>query len=662
MKKVFDTCGRPDQRKSAAALVLVFGSLAMGLALRRFDAFLPTELWPGLIMDPRQATIHETILLQVMLPRSVMAIVCGMALGLSGAIFQLILNNPLAEPTTLGVSAGATLSTVISLTYFPSLAANSELAAITGALMALIIVVGLSLRARLSATTLVLAGLLINLYCASVASIAVLTNHELLDSIFLWQAGSLHQNSWDGVVHLVPTVLFCACLLALLQRPLSSLLLGDETARSLGVSPTVIRLFFLLLATVLAATTVAYVGMIGFIGLAAPALGRAAGLRSMGWRIIGAGVVGGMLLWLTDEIVQLATAFVGEVPAGAFTSLIGAPLLLAMIARQRGTSFVRELQQLAQARRSDKAMRAVFWLPAIAALATAAVLVGKSSGSWQVSLDPDILQWRWPRGLGALSGGALLGSAGFLLQRLTGNPLAGPEVLGVSSAAALGVACQLLLSSDPTTGLDGAAIGAALGLVAVFVWGSRNSTDPLKLLLVGVALNLLFGAILGLLLATGHPRLRGVIAWLSGSTANITPEAAVISAGVTILLVSAPLVFSRWLTVAPLGAQTSRALGLPVAGMNGTILLFAAISTGVSTTLLGPTTFLGLLAPTLVRLAGIRAVTQQALGSILAGSILALVGDWFGRTVLFPWEIPAGLVVSFVAVPVMIAMLIGRAR
>ena len=318
---------------SAAAL----GAIAFVLSMHRLLDVLPLAMWPEAVTSTEG--VHQAIFFYSALPRIAVSILAGAALGLAGTLFQQVLRNPLAEPTTLGVSAGAQLALMAVTLYAPwFLDFAREEIALAGAALATLLVFGLAWGSALSPISLVLSGLIVSLFAGACGAMLTLFHHDYLQSVFIWSTGALDQDDWSKVLYLLPRLAGAAALTIFLIRPLSIAGLGDEGARSLGVSLHSIRLLVVGVAVALSAFVVSAVGMISFIGLAAPALARLAGARRLGDQLVWASIIGAALLWLTDQLVQLLAADGPELAAGTATALLGSPLLLWMLPRLKTTS------------------------------------------------------------------------------------------------------------------------------------------------------------------------------------------------------------------------------------------------------------------------------------------------------------------------------------
>ncbi len=252
------------------ALLIVAASLFAGQIAAQFS--LATRV------APEFAGLQKLILMDSILPRSAMAILCGAALGFSGVLLQRVLRNPLAEPSTLGISAGAQLAMAIAMLYFPALMEGGrEAVALAGGLIAVALILSLTWQRGLEPVSVVLAGMMVSLTATAASAALILANGEYLFSLFIWGGGSLAQQSWVPVSGIIWKILLACAASIVLLRPLSILGLDDASAKNLGVALQGTRFLVIGLAVWLATSVTAEVGIIGFVGLAAPALARLTG-------------------------------------------------------------------------------------------------------------------------------------------------------------------------------------------------------------------------------------------------------------------------------------------------------------------------------------------------------------------------------------------------
>ena len=626
--------------------------LTLGLACAELSRQLPGALWWQALFSPelddaRQAVVHFS-----WLPRLAICLLAGAALGLAGTLMQQVLRNPLASPTTLGVASGAQLALMMVTLLAPSwLLIGREWIAMAGGSLAMGLVFALAWRRQLNPVVIVFAGLVINLYLAAISMGLLLFFQEELKGLLVWGSGSLAQNSWSGVGYLLPRLLLAAMLAAVLVRPLAVLELDDASARSLGVSLKHLRFAGLGLAVFITACVVSVVGLIGFIGLAAPAMVRLLGVRKLAQRLLWAPILGALLLAATDLLLQTLSRFWPVlIPTGAMTALLGAPLLLWLIPRLGIKQSAPKANSSLQLARHPAPTRLVgLMVLGLAAAVIASLLFGQGMGGWgwpswlrwQAQLE-----WRLPRTLAAGAAGVLLALAGTLLQRVSNNPMASPELLGVSGGTFMGViAAALLLPALPLPMmLLGGLVGAFACLLLLVLINRRNGFQPERILLSGIAITALFEPLQAIALANGDLRVQQLLSWMSGSTYYVTQPVALALVVLALLMLAACLLASRWLDLMPMGPAVATALGIRLSRAQLTILLLVAVLTASATMVIGPLSFAGLLAPHLARLMGLVRARWHLLGAAGCGALLMVSADWIGQQILFPQEVPVGLV------------------
>ncbi len=614
--------------------------------------------------DADAAMLNEVLLWNSMMPRAMLALIAGAALGLSGTLLQRVLRNPIADASTLGIASGAELAMTAAMGFSPLLIGFSrEMAAFGGGLAAVAIVLALSWRRGLNPVTVALSGLIVSLIASALSVTLILSRGEYAMSIYIWGAGSLSQQDWDGVLSLAPRLVLGFAAALLLVRPLRILALDDSGARSLGLALHSTRLAIVALAVWLAASVTAEVGVIGFLGLAAPAIARLAGARSTGRLMLTAPLTGAGLLFLTDCLTQiLGPGFTDLAPTGAATALLGGPLLLFLLPRVHSVSAV-AAQSTAALNRLAKPLLALGALCIALILIFAVVLtLGPADDGWHVAtgaLLTDLLPFRLPRTIVAAGAGAMLAAAGFIMQRVTGNPIASPEVLGVSSGAGAGLTVALFLFGfpSPIIMLLAMALGALAAFLAMIAISARAQFSPERMLLAGVGIGAFAMAIVTMVLAQGDMRGYILLTWLSGST-NRAGAFEAWTAVISLVVLTAPLPFlSRWLTILPLGAGPSRAAGLHVGVSRLALSILAALMTAIASFLVGPLSLTGLIAPHLARLAGFRAPGHQLTASLLFGAGVLMAADWLSRVVIYPYQVPVGLFAALIGGPYLIWLL-----
>ncbi len=281
-----------------------------------------------------------TIIKQIRLPRILTACIVGSALAISGVIFQAILQNPLADPFTIGISSGAAFgaSLALLLNMIFALYVPITLFALIFALITLFIVILISHRGGgLESSNLIIAGIIISSIFSAGISMIKMVAGENVGAIVFWLMGNIGAMRWSdvGVLFVVTLVGFIIALY--FSEDLNIMSLGNRTALSLGVNVKKTRLIYLLIASTLTAVSVAYCGIIGFIGLVVPHLLRFA-LKSDNRHLLPlSALLGALLLLASDTFTR--TVFASEVPVGVFTTLFGGPFFIYIFLHRRSQSY-----------------------------------------------------------------------------------------------------------------------------------------------------------------------------------------------------------------------------------------------------------------------------------------------------------------------------------
>ncbi len=301
---------------------------------------MPVSLLAGQVwIDPLHPTLPNAaiILVQLRLPRAILALAIGGGLGAAGAAMQGYLRNPLADPGLFGIAPCAALGAVLSLwTGYAAAAWTLPLFALIGAGSAMALL-GLIAGKQGGVATFTLAGMMLASLAGALMSLAISLSPSpfALSEIVTWLMGALADRSWQDVWIAVPGALIGLVLLRLAGRGLDGLLLGEGVARSLGIDPR--RLQWLLIAGVglTVGSGVAVAGIIGFVGLVVPHLVRPFTDRRPSRLIVPSALAGAELLLVADCLCRVLPLAGGELRLGIALSLIGAPFFLALLLRMR---------------------------------------------------------------------------------------------------------------------------------------------------------------------------------------------------------------------------------------------------------------------------------------------------------------------------------------
>ncbi len=289
---------------------------------------------PFVAIDTGLTERQLDILWLVRFPRVVLGALVGAMLAMSGAAYQGVFRNPLADPYLLGVAAGAGLGATIVIVSGVAVALPA--AAFIGALTGVAMTYGLgrTVRSR-SATSLILAGVAVASFLTAVQTYVQQRNAETIREVFSWILGRLSTNGWDEVGLIVPYVVVAAIVILVHRRLLDTLALGDEEAAGLGVPVNRVRLSVVLAATLGTAAAVSVAGLIAFVGIIVPHAIRLVGGSSYRVVLPLAGILGGAFMVGADLVARTALN-PAELPIGVVTAFLGGPFFILVLRTTRG--------------------------------------------------------------------------------------------------------------------------------------------------------------------------------------------------------------------------------------------------------------------------------------------------------------------------------------
>jgi len=306
----------------------------IGLLLERFD------LLSAAIDAP---ATFRTILFEIRLPHAALMALAGLALGASGAAYQGLFRNPLADPYILGVAAGAGLGAIIAMTvHWPTTVlgmAAIPVAAFVGAIGTVSLVYAIARVGRSApVTTLLLAGVAVGTFTSAITSLIMLLSTSELRRAISWLLGGFSLGGWEPVLASLPYLLVGVGALVALGRPLNVLQFGDEEALQLGLNVERFKLVIVVAASLVAATAVAFTGIIAFVGLIVPHLVRILWGHDYR-RLIPLAALGGASVLLAADILARTLLAPRDLPVGIITSVVGAPFFLWLLRRAKNEVF-----------------------------------------------------------------------------------------------------------------------------------------------------------------------------------------------------------------------------------------------------------------------------------------------------------------------------------
>jgi iron complex transport system permease protein len=281
--------------------------------------------------------LADTLIVDVRLPRVVLAALVGAALAAAGALYQALFRNPLADPYILGISSGAGLGAMVAIVATAGATAMRfaavPLSAFAGAMLTMLLVVRLATRrGRVDPTSLLLAGVALSYTLAAVTSFLMVVAREQMASIVYWMMGGLSAASWPYVAMVAPMFVAGILFPLLTTRELNLMLLGDERAGHLGLPVERFKLLTLASASLLTAAAVAVAGLIGFVGLMVPHMVRLV-LGPDHRQLLPASLLAGAIVLVLADLVARTIIAPIEIPVGIVTAVIGGPFFIWLLVR-----------------------------------------------------------------------------------------------------------------------------------------------------------------------------------------------------------------------------------------------------------------------------------------------------------------------------------------
>ncbi|RFC62021.1 iron ABC transporter permease [Fulvimarina endophytica] len=616
----------------------------------------------------------EMLLHYLRLPRTLAALLLGACLAVAGTLFQAATRNPLASPGILGVTAGAQLF-VSAAALLPGLAAivPIPLAALSGGLAAGALTYLVSGGSRASPVRVALSGMAVSLMAGAGASALALLDETTGAGLHLWGGGSLVQSGWITPLGVAAGLLPALAMAALLARALDIMALGEDAARALGQNLALVRASVLFLGTWLSALAVTLAGPVVFVGLVAPNLVRLLGVTRHGVILPLAALTGASLTLGADLVVLWFSSTLVELPVGVPTAIIGAPFLI-VLARRLAQEAVGPAREFSGRHRKPGRVGSwtgswatAAWLVPLLLLALAAGLMAGNRwiGPAAIAALADgangplaaVLEMRAWRVVGSGLAGALLALSGLLLQGVVRNPLASPDLLGVTQGAGLlAVAAMVLLPGAGFLTVQAAALAGGLGIaLLVALLGLRLSPSTLALMALGLAA--LAASVTSMLVIGAGFQASGLATWLAGSTYG-ADRGDILTLGAGLALVSPLAILCLGQAdILAFGRTKAASLGLAVLRSELALLALGALAASLVAAVFGPVAFIGLMAPhaaRLVRPGSFRELMGPAMG---IGAAVMIVADLIGRSLLAPIEIPVGIMTAILGAPFILLVL-----
>lgn len=282
--------------------------------------------------------LYNTIVWTIRMPRILLAIAVGIALGTSGAVYQGTFRNPLVEPFILGVSAGAAFGAALSIVY-PQYLFSAQISAFIFGMVAVGGAYSLArVRGQTPLVTLILAGVILgSIFMSGVSIMQYIASDVQLREIVFWMMGGFYYADWNIIWEVIPAIIICSIALCLVGWKLNVLSMGEEEAKTLGIHTERLRIILITLATFITALSVSAVGIIAWVGLMMPHAARLVIGPDHRFLLPSAAIMGAIFLIICDTIARTLTT--AEIPIGIITSLLGAPYLIYLLRTKKNIFF-----------------------------------------------------------------------------------------------------------------------------------------------------------------------------------------------------------------------------------------------------------------------------------------------------------------------------------
>lgn len=307
-----------------AAFTLVW-SMAQGAASTSFDQVLAALTHTG-------QGIKEQILWNIRFPRIVSGACVGANLAVSGAILQVLMKNPLADPHIIGISSGAGLAGIFMLLFLPQMTFLLPPIAFIGAMIAAVLIYILAWKHGIEPMRIILAGVAVSTFLGAIISGLLIFYSDRIHGALLWMVGGLSARSWGDVTIIIPYTLLGILAAWYYSPTLNVLRFGSETANTLGISVERLRIILTALAALLAASAVSIAGLLGFVGLIVPHTARLLGGSNHSYVIPASALLGAIVVTLCDTVARIALAPI-ELPVGIIMAGLGGPFFLYLLRR-----------------------------------------------------------------------------------------------------------------------------------------------------------------------------------------------------------------------------------------------------------------------------------------------------------------------------------------
>lgn len=607
------------------------------------------------------------------LPRSVIGVLAGSALAVSGALMQGVLRNPMVSPGILGISSGSFLAIVIAAILAPDILAVMPIpVAVSGGGLAVAAVYMMSGNIRATPLRILLSGLIVSMTISGFTGALLMIFEAEARYLISWSAGSLRQNGWANVQVAAPWIVASLVTAIVMSRSFDIAALSEDTAAGLGQKRGPVMAASIMLVLVMTSAAVAATGPIGFVGLVAPHLVKLAGVRRNIFLVPASALWGSALLLFADTMTYMLGTLTSAPPVGAITAAVGAPWLLWLVMRRGRGAGMNGQASFGFGRAAHVPPAALFCtLLLLAGVTLLAGLVFAAAFPLSFNQTVDglfgtgsdlarriVRDLRMPRIASALLAGGGLALAGALFQSAVRNPLADSSIVGVSGGATAGILLIVFLfpAASPFAIAFGALAGGIVAAASVYALAWRTHLTPTYLILIGISVSALCGAVVQILVMQTRFNSNPMI-WLIGGLYGANWNTVLVLAPTLVAGLACAMLVAARLELISLGDLTARSLGTAIAPVRLAAGVTGVAVAAVCVSQTGPVGYVGLLGPHLARFLCGHSLRLLLPASVLVGAILLGLSDIAARLVIAPAELPAGSVIALIGAPYLIYLI-----
>ncbi|MBK1973786.1 iron ABC transporter permease [Campylobacter sp. TTU-622] len=586
------------------------------------------------------------ILKNYVLSRIGVCFICGVLLSLASLLLRKILHNILVSDTTLGVSSASGFFLLLSSLFFPFIYENFKiLIAFFGAIIILIPIFVLGYKKRFNNVSIILLGLISSLFFSALTSLFILLYPEESKAFLFYNSGYFTQNGLKDFFQIIFYSSIGFIFLYFFSSSFKILTLGDIIAKSLGANIILSKAITLILSAYLVALVVSFVGSVAFLGLFASILIHQFKFDDIKKEFLFCSLVGGFLLSNIDLILQLLQ-LLGNInlPTGSMVPFLGIPLLIYVIFKK-----IKDYSNDCYFLDENHFFISKYILFSIVFILLILFFIMNLYFDFlnlkiDFSTPKEIFDLRIYKLIILACSGILMAIAGFILQRLSFNAMASSEFLGINSGASLGVLFALWFMPFLVWPLALIGALAILFLLVFFYFVQKISMQ--KIILLGVCIMFLTDAFFKIVLLSADIRVYSFLAFTQAGILNASFNNALIILIFTIISFLIMPFFTRWLNALRLGEVCAINIGLDLFKVRIILLIFCALISVLVVLNTGPFSFISLLAPHLANLFFIQNMKMKLFLTTLIGALFMLLAEFLSKLLIFPYEIPLGIIAT----------------